>query len=256
MADEALVVQEEQRVEQPEQIVHLVARNPVEMAKAKGDLQTWLEKKVAAMTAEGKELEAARNHAKKSKWNYAALAKHAALTLKRVEFYKKALTAVQAGYTLVPNFPVDVFAIRVKRHTPPNSLANDSTSQWSGQRPTHDPRPEALPVGEGRYVSGSLVGGRSGEYKDKNSKGEEITKYFFHPTDFAEVTFPMEAARVEVMSAASEAMAMKCFDSLGICPQTRKGDPLIIGKVLGPKIGYTQREISFLIAWHLNLTTL
>jgi hypothetical protein len=236
--------------------VHLMARNANEMALANSSIRMWLQQKIAQCDGETDELAVAAETAQRNKWQSKTLIAHCNLAKRRGDFYRKALAAVNAGFTIVPNFPVDLFAVRVKRDTPPRNLASNSTYKWSGKRPAHDPSPETLPLGEGRYVSGSQVIGRSGDYKDKNSKGEEITRYFFNPTDFADVQFPIECARPEVMSASAAAMALRVFDGIGICPQTRRGDPLIIGQVLGPKVGYSQKILSFLIAWHLDLRTL
>lgn len=64
------------------------------------------------------------------------------------------------------------------------------------------------------------------------------------------------------MNATAEAMALKVFDQIGICQPTRnagitrKGDPLIIGQILGKREGWSQKCVSFIIAWHLNLKDL
>lgn len=250
MSNTALVVPE---LETPQ--VHLVARNPNEMASAKKSLLMWLTQKITVCDTETEDLGKAAEQARKNKWNHSALDRHCNLAKRRADFYRKAKLAVEAGYTIVPNFPIDLFAVRVKKQNPSQSLASNSTWKSSGTNPSGSPEPESLPAGEGRYVSGTTVTGISGSYKEKNAKGEDITKYFFNPTDFAEVAFPIEAARPEVMSASAEAMALRCFDAIGICGG-RKQDPLIIGQIRGPKVGYNYKTISFLIAWHLDLRTL
>lgn len=235
--------------------VHLVARNPVEMAQAKTDLQGFLAAKVKQCDQEEEELLAAFEVALRNNWASETLRRHSSLARKRGDFYRKVELAVKAGYTIVPNFPVDIFAVRVKRESPKAESAVSSYSKDHAMRVAQEAQPQILPPGEGRYVSNS-VQGLTGEFPEAKNDGTIITKYFFDTTDFRDVQFPMQAARPEVMSAASEAMALRLFDSIGICPQTRRGDPLIIGKVLGAKNGFQQKEVSFLIAWYLDLRTL
>lgn len=235
--------------------VHLVARNPNEMALAKSNLELWLKEKIGQCDQEASELFEATEVARTNGWRFDTLNRHANLARRRGEFYRKVAAAVDAGYTIVPNFPIDCFAVRVKRESPRPERATSTYSRDHAMRNARDVVPQILPAGEGKYVSPSPTG-RVGEYQDKQKDGKEITKYFFNVTDFTDIQFPIEAARPEVMDATAEAMALRVFEQIGICPQSRKGDPLIIGQVLGPKVGFTQKQVSFLIAWHLDLRTL
>lgn len=250
MSETALAVAD---VEVPQ--VHLVARNPNEMALAKTSLELFLVQKIAQCDSEANDLFAAYEEALRHKWKSSTFRAHGNLAKRRGDFYRKVKMAVEAGYTIVPNFPIDVFAVRVKRTTPRSHTAESTWDQPTATSNARDVSADSLPGGEGRFVS-NLPAGIPGSYQKELKDGKKETRYFFETTEFQDVAFPIEAARVEVMSAAAEAMALKVFDQVGICPQTRKGDPLIIGKILGPKIGYTQKEVSFLIAWHLDLRTL
>ena len=239
----------------PSPEVHLVARNPNEMALAKSSLTMWLQQKIKQCDGETDELGEAAETARRNKWQWKTLQNHCNLAKRRGEFYRKTLAAVDAGFTIVPNFPIDLFAVRVKRERPKWDQASSSYSAGNAMANAPDIKPDSLPAGVGQYVS-NVPTGHSGDYKEKNGKGEEITKYFFTTTDFTDIQFPIECARPAVMNAAEAAMALRVFDSVGICPQSRRGDPLIIGQILGPKVGYSQKVISFLIAWHLDLRTL
>jgi hypothetical protein len=236
---------------QAEDSVHLIARNPNEMALARTNMEQWLRQKVAACEREENDLFAALEKAMSAEWDADALKRSSGLSEKRTQFYRKALIAVEAGYTLIPNFPIDVFAMRVKRNSPPR---HDEVSSYSTPR-AHVPEPSSLPAGEGRYVSGETVRGRKGDYMETKD-GKEIKKYFFTTTDYAEVEFPIAAAQAEVMTATQEAMTLKVFDAIGICPPQRKGDPLIIGQIMMPGPRWNRKTVSFLIAWHLDLRTL
>lgn len=242
-------------VSQPQTSVHLVARNPSEMAQAKSSLEQFLKLKIQQCEAEASDLWEAYEEAQRHKWKSSTLRNHYNLAIRRSHFYTKARMAVEAGYTLVPNFPVDVFAVRVKRETPLQDQATSTSSRRQAINNAKNLEADALPAEAGKYVS-DMPAGVAGSFKERDKNDKEITKYFFITTEYQDIAFPMEAARVEVMSATAEAMALRVFDQIGICPQTRKGDPLLIGKILGPKRGYQQKEISFLIAWHLDLRTL
>lgn len=235
--------------------IHLVARNPQEMASAKTAMEQFLANKIAQCDAEAEDLFDAFEVAQRNKWKSSTLRAHGNLATRRGDFYRKVKLAVEAGYTLVPNFPIDIFAVRVKRDTPLRESSTSSYGLRSAIRSAPDIKADALAQGLGKYV-GNMPTGVTGSYKENDKQGKEVTLHFFTTTDYQDIAFPMEAARIEVMDATAEAMAIRVFDQIGICPQTRKGDPLLIGKVLGPKSGYQQKEVSFLIAWHLDLRTL
>lgn len=148
----------------------------------------------------------------------------------------------------MPEFPIDVFAIRVQRDAPEGSV---QTSTWN--KPTAETETcDILPTGEGDYVSSTP---KTLHWKEtrRDKDGKDFKVNLVRPTALQAVEFPIRSARAEVMSATAEAMALKVFDEIGICPQTRKADPLIIGRILLPG---TDRTVSFLIAWHLNLSDL
>jgi len=238
---------------EPEESVHLVARNPQEMALAKSNLEQWLEAKVKSCSQETDELGAALDKAARNKWATDTLRRHVNLAAKREQFYEKALQAVKAGYTLVPNFPVDIFAMRVKRAAPSR---HTDTSNYSTPS-VSVPAPTALPAGEGRYVAGDRAKRISGSYDEPAKDGKTIKKYFSTTAGYSDVEFPIMAAQAEVMTATQEAMTLRVFDTIGICPPQRKGDPLIIGQIRMPKVGWQEpKMLSFLIAWHLDLRTL
>jgi hypothetical protein len=236
--------------------VHLVARNPNEMALSRQCLKNWLDGKIASCRAELSELEEIRDNAIKNKWRSAGLSRQVGLATKRLTFYEKVCKAVDLGFTIVPNFPVDLFAVRVTRETPA-AKANDSNYA----RPNiENENPSHAPAGEGEYVSPEQKL-ENWETTEKNGKGEEITRYHSCPVEFQDVEFPVACARPEIMTATAEAMSHKLFDAFGIAPQgvirKRKYDPIILGLLQMPKVGYMEpKTVSFLIAWHLDLRTL
>lgn len=255
---EALVVQEQQQVV-PVSSVHLVARNPVQMQNAQADLAVWLRGKITQVKLEINELNLAVSEAQEHGWSTQALTRQRNKMAGQATYYFKLLTAVEAGYTIIPEFPIDVFAIRVTRS---GVRAPDATQRSAYSYPDIDnERPDRAPVGEGEYKSPMQMV-KHGEYTEKDKDGKDVTVKFTQASDFQDVMFPLRAARVEVMNATAEAMAHKIFDQIGICLPTsnagmaRKGDPLIIGQILGQRSGWSQKCASFIIAWHLNLNEL
>ena len=235
-------------VQIPQSSVHLVAKNPVEMQNAQADLAVWLKNKIVEIEIEINDLDAAVNQAAAAGWSLDALRRQLNKTVRQQDFYRKLLAAVEAGYTIIPDIPVEVFAIRVERAGPRGDrVSSDHGPQYAIP---NDEQPDKLSVGQGEYVS--PVPGVWRDTATMTRKDQTTyTRHFASPSEFRDVVFPLRAARVEVMSATKDAMAHKIFDQVAICPAKRKADPLIIGQVVGPKA-----TISFIIAWHLNLNEL
>lgn len=232
----------------PQSSVHLVARNPVEMQNAQADLAVWLKNKIVEIEIEINDLGAALNEAAAAGWNMEPLKRQLNKTVRQQEFYRKLLAAVEAGYTIIPDIPVEVFAIRVERAAPRgDTVSSDYSPRYAIPA---DEKPDKLPVGAGDYVSPVPDAWRHSETMKRKDETTYL-RHFANPSGFRDVVFPLRAARVEVMSATKDAMAHKIFDQVAICPAKRKADPLIIGQVVGPKA-----TISFIIAWHLNLNEL
>jgi hypothetical protein len=237
--------------------IHLVARNPLEMSEAQSDLGTFFERKIASIAAEVEELSGAIGEAVENGWKIATLDGQHRRALQRKLFYEKCLIATRAGFTVIPDIPIDVFAIRTSRTLPRRNERSSEAYSYTPNARVPDEQPQILSPGEGEYQSpNQLVKDVRGSYK--NDKGKEI---FFHKqwaTEFDSIEFPVIAAVPYVMNATQAAMNFRVFDQIGISPQgsVRAADPLIIGQILGNKSGYQQKKVSFLIAWHLDLRTL
>lgn len=232
----------------PSPTVHLVATNPTEMAAAQDDLKKFLISKIEALDVDITDLNASIAKARESGWSTASLGRLRSQAVDDQEFYAKIFAAVEAGYTIVPDFPVDVFAIRVSREGPQHGI---QTSRY-GRADVYLENPDILPAGEGDYVSSipEVV-----HTKEMRKEKDGVTSYELkvaEPVGFRGVVFPLRAARVEVMNATAEAMTRNIFDQIGICPKEKKADPLILGQILTKK----GKRANFLIAWHLNLREL
>ena len=237
--------------------IHLAARSTEEMTQCQTKLRDWLTAKIRSCRHDFNELKQATDIAVERKWGSSTLKRHAALAKQRLVFYGKVLAAVEAGYTIVPNFPIDIFAVRVNKAAPAVRRYYEDRA-WRSTVDVPDVEVKALPSGEGHYVSDEPRGRTSTETIKQPDGKSDLIRTWFKVTSYGEVEFPVACARPVVMEATAQAMATKVFDAIGICPAkaTRK-DPLIIGQVHRKRQGWAGPQVvSFLIAWHLDLRTL
>ncbi len=159
--------------------------------------------------------------------------------------------ALEAGYYIVPPFPVDVFAIRTKKWVPKRLDGTNSDN--------HDQGAMILPANEGRYVDPKP---RRESYieSEKQRDGTSKAVTYYAATEFLDADFPFKLARAEIREATSKAMKLRIFDQFGVLPRVRKPDPIVCGQILvpdKPNYRYSQREaITFFVAWWLDTKTL
>lgn len=240
------------------EIVHLIATDPSEMKDAQAHLRKFLTAKIKETKVELHDVRLSRDIAVQNKWSSGTLHRQLERGEERLTFYEKALAAVEAGYTLIPNFPISTFAVRLKRENPREVVRESPYSKFSAMRSVPDEKPQALPAGEGRYVSPSQLVKTDSIVEKDQATGKDKTTYLAWPTQFSEVVFPLNIARPQIMDATAQAMVLKIFDEVGICPPVRQPDPLIIGRIAMKRVGgwSPAKELSFLIGWHLDLRSL
>lgn len=236
----------------------VIAQSPSQMEAAQRSLILWAARKIQYMKQELGEAVEQLEIAKTRKWETAAWRKEVGKREKKAEFYRKIKAALEAGYYIVPPFPIDIFAIRTDRADPKHMT---STS-----RDNHDQLPGVLPIGEGRYVDPKPVRDSYTEMETRtvnHATGEkkQVPVSYYHATEFSDVEFPFKLARAEIKEAAIRAMGHKIFDTIGVLPRTRKPDPVVCGQIYVPnKKLYHSYEIndavSFFVAWWLDTKTL
>lgn len=237
-----------QKIE-PEDL-QLTAVLPQEMITAQAQLLTWCEKKVAAVEYDVKELAGAVEQAKRNGWGSDTLIRHHGLAVKKLQYYVKLHAAVQAGYYIVPNFPITYFAVRTDKKKPVKMLTTDHWHhQGSKEQLTHD-----VPLGEGEYKNPNPV------IKCSAPLHEGTQDRHIWAEDWQdEIEFPISMAKPLIMEVTAQAMAEKIFDRFGIMPAiVKNNDPLIIGQIVRKMPGSygTIKIVSFMIAWHLNTNVL
>lgn len=232
----------------------VIATSPADMEKGQRSLILWAARKIQAIKSEIAEVEEQLAIAVQHKWGRGGwqnqIRKHKA----RLEFYKKIKAALEAGYYIVPPFPVEVFAIR----------RSDNTPTYAGHNVSHrnsitEERAEILPVGEGDYYDPRPKVGTDLENETKKDGSVVPVKKFYADTLKA-VDFPFKLAKPEILGKTAEAMALKIFDRLGILPGTRrKPDPIICGQIIIPgqeRWFFNPGVVNFFVAWWLDTSTL
>lgn len=222
--------------------IQLTASIPLEMINAQQQLITWCDSKLASLKFESKELFDATEHAKKMKWKSTTLYNQYNRSLKKVSYYEKIKEALLEGYYIVPNFPIQMFAIRTKKESPE---AGYTYSRWEN----HEQKPQELSLHKGEYQNPFPLQ----RQMDVKVGTEEKTRYWASGWDDFE--FPTTMAKPVIMEATSRAMALKIFDQIGIMPAAKKEDPVIIGQII-TRNSYITKTVSFMIAWHLNTNVL
>jgi len=239
MEENALVVKEDQK---PARL--LLATDPQGMHDAQLHLAEWFRRKIVSLNEELSNVQKSLDTAKRCKWAIGTFRNQLSRIKGNILFYGKAREAINSGYFLIPNFPVDVFAVRKSKTNPP---PKGSTSWHLSEIPA-----EKLTIGKGEYFSSQAHRVPVDEVEEKDYKGQLVKKDYYENVNIKEVQFPVVAMKAEIMTESEKAFALKLFDDIGICPPTRRADPMIIGRIHGPKVGYTEKFLSFLICWFLE----
>lgn len=252
---------------------HLTATSPVQIQAAQGDVKAWCEERLTVIERDIIEANAALNEARRNGWATGALTSLRNRAVDDETYYNKILMAVEAGYTIIPDFPIQVFAVRRGGEPREERQTYVGVHNATGTGMGRPVEPDCAPAGAGEYRNPQPA---TSEYTRENTLATPDNKQpryyttvtrFSHPA--APISFPKQTSRSPVMRATAKAMRNKVFDQVGVCLPTtavaggrqvqqgaRAGDPLIIGQVVGKRVGSRQKIVSFIVAWHLNLNDL
>jgi hypothetical protein len=232
----------------------VIARNPAEMQVAQQKLCEWAAGQVEKSLAELREMEASLEEAKKSKWRTTGFVTNIRYARERFNYYTKVKAALDAGYVIVPNFDLDIFAIRTTKHRPKNE---ESSGRWGKPTPrdfeNHSDRPQ---LGDGEYRDPwpqlthtvETVGAGDKAHKENRAVAG----------DWRDVDFPYKLAKPQILTDTSKAMACMIFDKIGVTPhrRARNQDPMIVGQITCKGRPSQEKDISFLITWWVDHTDL
>lgn len=222
----------------------VIARNSQEMLAAQGQLTAWAANKVTEAEKELEQFQENYDIAKRNKWRTVGLESAVRIARKKYQFYEKMKIAVEAGYVIVPNFPIDIFAIRTAKTGPKEG---GTSNHWD----SHIQKSELPMLGEGEYVSDRPTQLQE-SWTEKDKEGRDVTKHWYTAGEFQEVDFPFTAVKPQILDEVSRAMALKAFDEIGILPARRsKSDPMVVGQIVFRNSG-NERRLSFLITWWLS----
>ncbi len=228
----------------------VIANRPKDMEAAQRSLILWAARKIQALKTEIADAQSQFELHKTNKWKTDGWRALIVKTERRAEFYRKIKMALEAGYYIVPPFPIDIFAIRTKRTTPHAYGGTNSDN--------HNQPAQVLTAGEGRYVDPRPVRDNYVEEEKRGDKMVPVRHYF--ATEYQEVDFPFKLARAEIREATDKAMVLKIFDQLGVLPRTRNPDPIVCGQIIipgKPFYRFSQRDaVTFFVTWWLDTRTL
>ena len=225
--------------------LQVIARYPYQMEKCQAGLVKWCEQKIQSLQAECDDLSANMDIGVSQGWKIEALDRAFARTQKRIQFYDKMKAALENGYCIVPNFPVEMFAIRTKAKEPDRKSSN----QWTD---THEQDAQKLPAGEGQYKNPFPVV----HQMDYGSEGKPDKRYWAE--DWREMEFPFVTAKPLIMDATARALADKVFDEIGVLPgKNKRQDPIVVGRIIDPRsTKFNKVVVTFLVAWFIDTRTL
>ena len=236
------------QVEEQDGLDHLqvIARYPYQMEKCQQELVGWCGRKIEILQAEAADLAENLEIARTNKWGTGGLHRAHARTIARIDFYRKMQAALEAGYCIVPNFPVEMFAIRTDRRKPAKML----TPHFSR---THEQQAMKLPVGEGEFKNPF-----PSVYFNEYEMGEGKKEKWYFAKDWQEMEFPFVAAKPQILDATARALADKVFDEIGVLPGKRKRqDPIVVGRTIDPRSNkWNKIVVTFLIAWWVDTRAL
>lgn len=237
----------------------VVAANPQEMAGAQRSMILWAARKIQAEKELLRDAQDQIAIAAKSGWATQGWYRRLQISEDKINYYKKIKLALEAGYYIVPPFPIDVFAIRTVQKKP------NTRSGWidanHARRQGIDRKP--VPAGDGEYVANEMITRPFTSTREDPITKERKPQVYHAPHRFKVVEFPFKLAKSAVMSETSRAMALKVFDQIGIMgtaaqqQQAKKRavpDPIVCGQIL-PWV-HNRQPVTFFVAWWLDTSTL
>lgn len=226
----------------------LVALDPHQMAQAQHWMIDWCDKKLDALNGELVSAHGIIEALRKGNMSDARGRRLVTNIKKREAFYTKVKAALSEGYYILPPIPHQTFAIRSARELPPPN--RQVGNAWKADEPT----PPTLPVGEGENHNATVERQVVDTVEKKDSDGKPIWKNVYENTAWKDIEFPFFPVKPEIIQATGKALSKKIFDWLGVAPEYRTTDPMVIGCIRHWKPG--QKPLHFFVAWWLDTDTL
>lgn len=223
----------------------VVAYTPSELVIAQRTIRSWCAENIRRLLIQKKDAQQNVETALTGKFNSKPFKDLVRRCDRRITYYKKVGKAIKLGYMIVPNFDLDLFAVRTKARKPRKQI-----STWRG---TGFPQEgQQLPEGEGRYVSDIPYWGEHDRPKRRGKEGEMETIYY--PTQFDdEISFPAAIIAPQIVKETTKAMSHKLFDQVGVARGgyvSSRRDPIVCARLIDPT--RVDRCVTFFIAWWMD----
>jgi hypothetical protein len=234
----------------------LMATNPYMMTKAQDRLIDWAKRKLVELKAELKDHQGNLAIAVKRKIRTEAYKRYIVTTTKKIEFQEKVLAALEAGFCIVPDMDVDLFAVRTTKKNPPGKVhfnRREEADRWPTHPDVPDVQTNSPPKGEGQFVDVRPFSREGSTTYTDHKTGKAMVRQDVWASKFDPlIDFPFKLAKPAILDQTTKAMALKIFDEIGVLPKSRvQPDPVIVGRIVR-KVGYTWQRFNFLIAWFLD----
>jgi hypothetical protein len=234
----------------------VVAEHPSELEAAQSSLVAWADARLVALGNEVDAAATALEDARAHKWRLGPFRTALTTVEREMEYVVKMREALVAGYCIVPNFPVDIIAIRINKGVAP--AGETSTSSYKSGTSNFEQTTDALPASMGKWVD--PMPKRHTWEDTKQEGGKSVIVHKATPTGWQDPRFPIHLAKPRVLDATQRAMALKCFDRIGALPGSRKKvDPIVVGQIMRPRSGkyelsnrWHHQVTTFLIAWFID----
>lgn len=241
---------------------HLVALTPSDVTLAQQQLRGWCVQKIIALGRDLSEHRQNLRHARAHKWPVKAWQSLERKAKAQMVYYAKIKKAVEAGFLVIPNFPIETIAVRVREGSKPKQLTAHYDSSVNKVQPT-----ALLPSGHGVYVDEITSTQYHQNWNKKLNDGKGGWEDYRRTGSYnTEVDFPVAIIKPVILEATTRAMALRIFDRIGLANHgggtqsraMRKSDPIIIGQIINPKSKgrWNEQTVSFFIAWWLDMEAL
>jgi len=190
----------------------LVATTSQGMQEAKVGMTSWLSSRISEEESLISDINENIEIARKSKWRLAPFKSSLSRAERKLMWYQKVKEAIDQGFTLVPNFPCSVIAIRTCADGP--KAKSTDCENWTDN--VKDEVCEQLPMGQGKYVSPEQRINNSSYQIEQN--GKVVKHYIQEAMELNDPSFPFIIAKPALLNATQEAMALRLFDEIAVFP--------------------------------------
>lgn len=228
------------------------ARTPLEMAQAQSWLCGWAERRILRAQADLQIAEDNLTEAKEAKIRTSGWKTQVRKYQKEERFYIKLKAALDAGYFIVPDFPVNIIAVRTH-----SEYAKD-TKEYRHRGSVDNEDHQELEVGAGEYVDPVPPTARFNDVTEKDGKAVTIEKWTASGQMLRKMDFPFKLVRPQLLRDLKKAVDPRIFDAIAVMPgpQRKNRDPMLLGIIENKLSKHNVKRIIFLITWWVPTSVL